>query len=294
MPCVGGERQNTLGDAVLRGIAAFAQSRHAGAQGKGAFDMTAAAIPGQRSLGTFHLWMAGLFVLIAFSGFAVTYWLQLPAATFVGRPMLHLHGLLFSAWTLFYFWQTWLIASRQTANHRAWGVAGVSLATAMFFVGMATAIDSMLEGVAQGHAEAAKAFAIVPISGIFLFAIFVGLAVVSVKTPETHKRFMFLATASILQAALGRFFFLAIFGGGPGNRPGVHPPAPVVTTVGAGVIVGLLILAAIVYDWRKTGKPHPVILWGGLAVVALEVLRVPLSATPQWMAMADWFGSFGA
>lgn len=262
--------------------------------GKGDFEMTAAALPGQRSLGTFHVWMAGLFVLIAFSGFAVTYWLQLPAATFVGRPILHLHGLLFSAWTLFYFWQTWQIANRQTANHRAWGVAGVSLATAMFFVGMATALDSMQAGIAGGHAEAAKAFAIVPISAIFLFVILVGLAVVSVKTPEVHKRFMFLATASILQAALGRFFFLALFGGGPGNRPGVHPPAPVATTLGAGIIVGVLIVAALVYDWRKTGKLHPVTLWGGLAVVALEFLRVPLSATPQWMAMADWFGSFAA
>jgi hypothetical protein len=256
--------------------------------------MTATAIPGQRSLGTFHLWMAGLFVLIAFSGFAVTYWMQLPAATFVGRPILHLHGLLFSAWTLFYFSQTWLIANRRTQHHRAWGVAGVSLATAMFFVGVATAIDSMRDGIAEGHGEAARAFAIVPISGIVLFAVLVGLAVVTVKTPETHKRLMFLATASILQAPLGRFFFLAINGGGPGVRPGTVPPAPVVTTLGAGVIVAVLIGAALVYDWRKLGKPHPVTLWGGLAVVALMVLRVPLSATPQWLAMADWFGAFGA
>jgi hypothetical protein len=260
----------------------------------GNFKMTAAAIPGQRSLGTFHLWMAGLFVLIAFSGFAVTYWMQLPAATFVGRPMLHLHGLLFSAWTLFYFSQTWLIASRNTVNHRAWGVAGVSLATAMLLIGLATAIDSMHEGIAQGHAEAARAFAIVPISGIILFAILVGWAVVSVKTPEVHKRLMFLATASILQAPLGRFFFLAINGGGPGVRPGTLPPAPVVTTLGAGAIVAVLIAAAAVYDWRKIGKVHPVTLWGGLAVVGLEVLRVPLSATPQWLAVADWFGTFGA
>ena len=48
----------------------------------------------------FAVWMAGAFVLIAFGGFAPTYWLQLPAGTFVGSPLLHLHGLLFSAWTL--------------------------------------------------------------------------------------------------------------------------------------------------------------------------------------------------
>jgi hypothetical protein len=257
--------------------------------------MTAAAIPGRRSLGTFHVWMAGIFVLIAFSGFAETYWLQLPAGTFTGKPLLHLHGLLFSAWTLFYFSQTWLIASGRTQHHRAWGVAGVSLATAMVFVGLATGIASMNKDIAAGYAEAAKAFAIVPISAAFLFAGLVAWAVVAVKTPENHKRLMMLATISILQAPLGRFFFLTVGGGGgPGSRPGMAPPAPVVTTVGAGIVGSLLIVAALVYDWRTRGKPHPITLWVGAAIVAIEVLRVPLSATPQWMAIATAFSGFGA
>jgi hypothetical protein len=68
----------------------------------------------------------------------------------------------------------------------------------------------------------------------------------------------------------------------------------VATTIGPGVIVAVLIAAALVYDWRKTGKLHPVLLWGGLAVVALEFLRLPLSATPQWIATAGWFAAFGA
>ena len=40
----------------------------------------------------FSVSMAGAFVLIAFTGFAPTYWLQLPAGTFDGSPLLHLHG----------------------------------------------------------------------------------------------------------------------------------------------------------------------------------------------------------
>ncbi len=257
--------------------------------------MTATAIPGRRSLGTFHLWMAGIFVLIAFSGFAETYWMQLPAGTFTGKPLLHLHGVLFSAWTLFYLSQTWLIASGRTLHHRAWGVAGVSLATAMVFVGLATGIASMNKSIAEGYAETAKAFAIVPITAAFLFAILIAWAVVAVKTPETHKRLMMLATIAILQAPLGRFFFLTLGGGGgPGSRPGMGPPAPVTTTVGPGLVAALLIVAAVVYDWRKRGKPHPVTVWVGAAIVAVELLRVPLSATPQWRAIATGFSAFGA
>jgi hypothetical protein len=255
--------------------------------------MVATAIhPARRSMGTFYVWMAALSVLIAFSGFAETYWLQVATGGFVGSPLLHLHGLLFSAWTLFFLSQTWLAATGRMQHHRAWGVAGVSLATAMVFVGLATGIASMQLGVADGHAEAARAFAIVPLTAAVLFAVLVAWAVVTVKQPEVHKRLMVLATLSILQAPLGRFFFLAINGGGPGVRPGRLPPAPPETTIGAGLIVAVLILVALIYDWRKNARPHPVYLIGGAAVVIVELIRVPLASTPQWQAVATALGSF--
>lgn len=256
--------------------------------------MVAATInPTRRAMGTFYVWMAGLFVLIAFSGFAETYWLQIPAGTFTGSPLLHLHGILYSAWTLFFLSQTWLAATGRMQHHRAWGVAGVSLATAMVFVGMATGIASMQKDVAGGFAQQARAFAIVPLTAAVLFAVLVAWAVVTVKKPETHKRLMMLATMSILQAPIGRFFFLTIGGGGgPGSRPGAGPPAPAVTTVGAGVVVAVLILVALVYDWRKNGKPHPVYLVGGAAVVLIEIGRVALADSPQWQAIAQALGSF--
>ncbi|WP_372782646.1 hypothetical protein [Phenylobacterium sp.] len=256
--------------------------------------MTATAInPSRRAMGTFYVWMAGLFVLIAFSGFAETYWLQIPAGTFTGAPLLHLHGILFSAWTLFFLSQTWLAATGRMQHHRAWGVAGVSLATAMVFVGMATGIASMQKDVAEGFAQQARAFAIVPLTAAVLFAVLVAWAVVTVKTPEIHKRLMMLATISILQAPIGRFFFLTVGGGGgPGSRPGSGPPAPAVTTIGAGVIVAVLILVALVYDWRKNGKPHPVYLIGGAAVVLIEIGRTALGDTAQWQAIARYLGTF--
>jgi hypothetical protein len=243
-------------------------------------------------MGTFYVWMAGLFVLIAFSGFAETYWMQLPAGTFVGTPLLHLHGLLFSAWTLFFFSQTWLAATGRMGHHRAWGVAGVSLATAMVFVGMATGIAGMNARIAAGDGAAARAFAVVPLTAAPLFAVLVAWAVVTVKRPETHKRLMMLATISILQAPLARFFFLAATGGGPGLRPGLGPTPPVVISVAPAIIVFLLILAAVIYDWRKRGAPHQVYLVGGAAIVFIDLIRVPVSTSPQWQAVATSLGRF--
>jgi hypothetical protein len=65
-----------------------------------------------------------------------------------------------------------------------------------------------------------------------------------------------------------------------------------VTTAGAGVVVGVLILVALIYDWRKNGRPHPVYLIGGAAVMVVELGRVALGDTAQWQAIATAMGRF--
>lgn len=59
--------------------------------------MTAA----QGKAGNFYVWMAAAIAIFAFAAFAPTYWLQLPAGTFVGTPLVHIHSAIFTAWTLF-------------------------------------------------------------------------------------------------------------------------------------------------------------------------------------------------
>src|ERR1700738_4816257 len=98
--------------------------------------MVAAAInPARAKTGYFYVWMAGACALIAFGGFAPTYWLQLAPGTFVGPPLLHIHGAVFSAWTLLLVSQTWLAANGRLEHHRAWGLAGIALASAMVVLG---------------------------------------------------------------------------------------------------------------------------------------------------------------
>src|SRR5450755_274486 len=79
----------------------------------------------------FYVWMAGVFVLIAFGGFIPTYWSRLATGSFSGAPVHHVHATLFFTWTLFFFVQTVWVAAGRIADHRAWGLAGISLATAM-------------------------------------------------------------------------------------------------------------------------------------------------------------------
>jgi hypothetical protein len=248
--------------------------------------------PSRAKAGHFYVWMAGVCALIAFTAFAGTYWLQVPAGTFVGQPILHLHAILFSAWPLFFLFQTWQAANGRLAQHRAWGLAGVSLATAMVLVGLAVAVNSVTVSRSTETAGV-LAFMIVPVSAIAVFGVLVAAAIANINRPEWHKRLMLVATISILQAAVARYVFLARTGGGPGKRPGLGPPQHVEITVPAGLAIDMLIVAAIVYDWRTRGRPHPAYLVAGGLVLAVQLLRVPLSSTPAWLDTAAALASFG-
>jgi hypothetical protein len=251
-----------------------------------------AIAPAPQQTGRFYVWMAAACVVIAFGGFAPTYWLQLAPGTFVGPPLLHLHGALFSAWTLFLLSQAWLAARGSLRRHRAWGLAGIALATAMVIIGMATAIHTLNHGLAAGYGDRSRAFLILPASSIALFAGFFIAALANLRRPDWHKRYMLLATISLLQAAMGRVFFVLATGGGPGMRPGLGPPPPLFIGLLPSLLLELLIVAGMVYDWRTRGRPHPAWVIGLAVMTAVIVLRAPFSATPAWLGFADFLAHF--
>jgi hypothetical protein len=228
----------------------------------------------------FYFYMALSCVAVAFLGFAPTYWLPMASKSFSAPPVVHFHGMLFFAWTLYFAFQTWLAASGRIARHRTTGLIGVSLATAMTIFGFLVAVYAMKHSAAVGQTDAGIAFVIVPLSGILFFAVVFTLAVAARRQPETHKRLMLLACISLLDAAVARWFltFLA--------PPGPPGPPPVPVTILPALVAYLLLVAAIVFDWRTRGRPHPVYIYGGLALVAVKLLNWPISVTPAWHSFA--------
>jgi hypothetical protein len=248
--------------------------------------------PARAATRLFYVWIAAACVLTAVVGFAPTYWLQLAPRTFVGSPLLHLHGLLFSAWPLYLLLQTALVARGRVGRHRAWGLFGVSLATAMVLVGFAVANDVLAARLAAGYGDAARAFHIASISMITLFGVFVCAAIVYVSRPEIHKRLMLLATASMIPPAIARLFFAASVGIGPGLRPGLGPPRTIASVLAPALIADALILAGVIHDMRTRGRPHPAYLIGGALMFAVQVLRGPVSTTQWWYAVAEFLVRF--
>jgi hypothetical protein len=234
----------------------------------------------------FYVRMAATFLIVGFVGFVPTYWLPLVRGTLVIPPLAHVHALFFYGWLLLFWSQTSLAASGRLARHREMGVLGVALATGMVFVGLGTAATSIKALDAVGFGEAGRRFSIVPITAAALFATMFAVALLNVRRPEVHKRVLLAATAALLQAPAGRWVALLLAPPQPGGGP--RMPPPVAVSVIPGLLIDLLIVAAMIHDKRTTGRIHRTYWIWGAAIVAVQVLRVPVSQTDAWMHVPTW------
>jgi hypothetical protein len=223
----------------------------------------------------FYSGMAIAMAVTVFAGFAPTFYLRslFGAPPTVGgattlTPLTQLHGVLFTAWVVLFIVQTALVASHRTRVHQRLGVAGSLLAVTMIVVGVSTAIAAARRGSAPPGADP-RAFLIVPLTDMVLFAGFVAAALSYRRNREAHKRLMLLAYVSIMAAAVARL-------------PGVLPYGPF-------VFFGLsftFLLAAVFYDGLSRRRVHPAYVWGGALLVVSVPVRLMMSGTQAWLGIA--------
>lgn len=237
----------------------------------------------------FYLTMAAAFVVTAFASFTPTYWRPVLSGSFRAPPIIHVHGLLMFAWTLFFFFQTWLVARGRTMDHRSWGLFGIALFTTIVCSVLGGTLASVRHADAMGMGDAARRFSAVTLCGLPLMVGLFAVAIGKARETQVHRRLMIVLMSAMMTPAIARVFLalLAPAGGAGG------PPPPFVS-LPPSLIADLFIVVAIVRDWRVEGRPHPAYLWGGSVVVAQQVLTVPFAATAAWMRIAKAFeGVFG-
>jgi hypothetical protein len=218
-----------------------------------------------------HVFFTGMAVaaaIIVFAGFAPTYYLrsrELPPLS----PLVHVHGLAFTAWFLLFLGQTGLIAAHRSDIHRRLGIIGTVLAAVMFVLGVMLSLDSLQRGVAAPGLDP-RGLLSIPLGSMIVFAILVTMGVAFRREREAHKRFMLLATINLLSAPIGRIVLL------------LH--GPVLTLF---LFTDLFVAVAILYDLMSRRHVHPVNVWGGSLVVVFKPLLVLVANTPAWLAFAD-------
>jgi hypothetical protein len=246
---------------------------------------------------SFYFYMSVVFVLIAFGGFAPTYLIPVVTNQFDGMAILHVHGVLFFAWTLLFALQTRLVERGRVDLHRASGLVGISLATAMVFTGIVLVVRGLNYGIAANNDAGARALSVVPITQISLFAVFFAAAVANLRRSETHKRLMLLATVALLTAPVARIFLLLLVpdSGLPNfAAPVANVELALSAALVAALTVDLLIVVAVVHDWRTRGRPHRVYVIGGTCFFFVQVLRQSLTHTELWRSITDVLVSLGA
>jgi hypothetical protein len=53
-------------------------------------------------------------------------------------------------------------------------------------------------------------------------------------------------------------------------------------------LTDLFIVALLAYDLVTRRRIHPATIWGGLVIVASQPLRLMVSGTSAWLALAGW------
>lgn len=223
----------------------------------------------------FYLGVSIAMLLVVYVGFARSFFLRplFPDWKAPTEPIFYVHGILFAAWNVLLVAQASLIGFARPDVHRKLGVWGAFLAAGMVVFGTIGALIAANRPTGfVGVPVPPLQFLVVPLFDMALFGAFVTLAVLARRDPQAHKRWMLLATVNLLGAAFARW-------------PGVAEIGSPFAYFG---LADLFIVALAVWDFRSRGRLHQATLWGGLTLIALQPLRLVISATPAWLAFAGW------
>ena len=163
-----------------------------------------------------------------------------------------------------------LVAARRINLHRRLGTVGGGLAAVMVPISLAVAIDMGRRGAAPPGVPPLS-FLAVPLATVVVFPALIGAALTWRRQPETHKRLMLIGTLELVPAGFGRW-------------PGLATAGPLAYFG----LTDLFLVAILLFDLATRGRAHPATIWGGLFLIASQVLRIVISGTGPWLAFAGW------
>jgi hypothetical protein len=217
--------------------------------------------------------LAALILVIVFVGFARTYYLAGMFKAPLPNLLIHLHGAVFSSWILLLITQIFLVTAGRVQQHRRLGLLGFGLACLIVALGLLASTDSLARHFAPGaRGEGAKAFYVVPITDMLLFATLIYFAFCERCNPSAHKRLILIATITLLDAAFVRWPIRAAWWDLQVAQICCYPL--------------LSLLAG--FDLLSTGRIHRVTLRASMFLILLQQARIPIGRTAPWQSFATW------
>lgn len=226
-----------------------------------------------------YLAIAILFPAIVLLGFARTYYLKgLFATPPLPSGLVHVHGLVMTAWVVLFVAQVRLISTKRIRLHQKLGYASIALAVLIIATGLPTALRAAKYGsTSTPRGVPPLSFLLIPTFDLVMFALFFGAAIVYRRRPASHKALMLLTVLNFLPPALARIPIAWLQATGP------------LWFFGFPTFVALLCL---IVDARRHARVNKVLAVGTALLVASYVGRLALMTTPAWMSTAAWLVTF--
>lgn len=222
----------------------------------------------------FYPTMALMCLIISLLAFVPTYFGPISTGEYVSPSLwMHAHAGTSFAWLLLFVLQPTLIASGNASLHRKIGVFGIAIAGAALASGFLVLQDTMPLAFEYGNVRVAETLPVLRVLALVCFAGFVTAALYFRRSPDYHKRLIFIATLWLAQAPFLRFWENVA-----GLDAAVAGPMILVLQV------TLLVLAAM-HDKRTQGRVHSVYRWWIPLTIIINIVVVGLSETEASRAM---------
>lgn len=182
-----------------------------------------------------------------------------------------IHGLLFLGWYVLFTLQTALISSANIQLHKKLGAISIA-----FFIVLVVSAISMTLGTMHSYSPdwspqqlmARTSFVWAILHTLAFFTGFYLLGIIFRKQGSIHKRFMLLASLSMMSATLTRFAYL----------PGFPINGVVFTLLGTYA----LLITPLVIDRVTQKRIHPVLTFGTLFYAVTQIIAIGIIPTTEF------------
>jgi uncharacterized membrane protein YozB (DUF420 family) len=221
----------------------------------------------------FFVAMASFVVLVCFVGFAPSFYLK----SYLNPDrdlsiLLHVKGLVFSAWIILFLVQTVLIVRGSRALHQRLGWFAAVIATAMVVLVAAATVEEMRR--VPPFPPPAVALALNTFDTV-VFAVLVSTAVYFRKKSEWHKRLMLSATLILVGAPILRILLIL--------KDEMSGGLLILDVL----LVDLIFLLCFAADLGSRHKVHPAYLIALGMLIADQITTFSVMSWPPWINFAD-------
>lgn len=223
---------------------------------------------------TFFTAIAIIGIIAILVGFSKTFIIPLVSGTKTWPLTIYAHAFFVFGWVIIFLTQSLLIQNKKYKIHIFIGRWAAFIAVGAAISIIPASLFQIERELKEGLGQTAISSIVGSLASATMFLILVTLGILNRKRPQVHKRFMLLATIILIWPAWFRWrhYFPSV------ERPDIWF---------AVVLSDSLILVAFIWDWLKNKYIHPALLYGGLFIIAENVMEILLFDSKGWRVLAN-------